>query len=49
MMNEQTQANEPEKIDEQTIVPDVSAGLFLQAQLTISDPESGEVLLKIKG
>jgi len=29
--------------------PDVSAGLFIQSSLKISDPESGEVLHKIKG
>lgn len=48
-MNNEKQQLESEQIDEQKVVPDVSAGLFLQAQLTIQDPESGEILLKIKG
>lgn len=29
--------------------PDVSAGLLLQAHLKISDPKTGQILLKTKG
>ena len=49
MMNEQAEAKPDELELDKTVKPDVSAGLFLQAHLQISDPESGEVLLKIKG
>lgn len=49
MMNEQEEVKLTDPEIEKTVKPDVSAGLFLQAHLKISDPESGEVLLKIKG
>ena len=48
-MNEQKEVKPAEPEIEKTVKPDASAGLFLQAQLKISDPETGEVLLKIKG
>lgn len=48
MMNEE-EVKPAELETEKKVKPDVSAGLFLQAHLQISDPESGEVLLKIKG
>ena len=49
MMNKEDEVKPIEPEIEKTVKPDVSAGLFLQAHLKISDPESGEVLLKIKG
>lgn len=47
-MMSDNQKQEPPK-EEKNMKPDVAAGLLLQAHLKISDPETGEVLLKTKG
>jgi len=47
MMNKKDKPLVPEQ--EKKIKPDVAAGLLLQAHLKISDPKTGQVLLKTRG
>jgi len=48
-MNNKTEKNPEQKPQNNPVKPDVAAGLLVQASLKISDPLSGQVLLKTKG
>lgn len=41
--------NKPEKVEKVEKKPDSAAGLLIQAHLKITDPKSGQVLLKTRG
>lgn len=48
-MNKTTEKIPDQKPQKDPVKPDVAAGLLIQASLKISDPLSGQVLLKTKG
>lgn len=44
-----TKQDQPKPEKQEKIKPDVAAGLLLQAHLKISDPKTGQILLKTRG